>query len=330
MAKIDKMLEMITSRNIERAVLIGDRPFQLFAGGRKVEGSLTPAAQLQEILEEITPLQFLSLLRDGGAFHFRHTSPYGDFDIGAENFVGTLQVTISPAKPHSLAPKGKLYSTSQAEIPTAAQEPVPGAHDTTPQPILDSSDIDLMPAATAPLSIPPPPTPMPPAPLVSSTDLAQAGISCAVHPDRTAAGVCSYSGKFYCAECLVEIDGKNYGKENLSHVLAAAKQGTPQVVIHNTPQAIAAPVVNTAVYTHAPAPIAVAHSPRSRVVAGLLGLFFGGLGLHRFYLGYTAVGLLQILVTCISCGWGAIWGFIEGIIILCGGMNDAEGRPLQA
>src|SRR5690349_18952487 len=109
MAKIDKMLEMIATRSIERAVLVSDRPFQLWTAGRKVEGSITPGPQLLEVMQEITPPQFLPNLNEGGAFHFRHTSSHGVFDIGAENFVGSLQVTITPAKAHSLSPKGALY-----------------------------------------------------------------------------------------------------------------------------------------------------------------------------------------------------------------------------
>jgi hypothetical protein len=68
---------------------------------------------------------------------------------------------------------------------------------------------------------------------------------------------------------------------------------------------------------------------RSQLVAGLLGIFLGGLGVHRFYLGYTAIGVAQLLVTFVTCGLGAVWGFIEGILILTGSLNaDAEGKPL--
>jgi ribosomal protein L40E len=68
---------------------------------------------------------------------------------------------------------------------------------------------------------------------------------------------------------------------------------------------------------------------RSQLVAGLLGIILGGLGVHRFYLGYTAIGVAQLLVTFATCGLGAVWGFIEGILILTGGINvDADGKPL--
>lgn len=79
------------------------------------------------------------------------------------------------------------------------------------------------------------------------------------------------------------------------------------------------------------------YSHRNKIVAGLLGIFLGGLGIHRFYLGYTGVGLLMLLLTVVagkvtlgvSCGFVQLWGMIEGIVILCGGFNDADGRPLR-
>jgi len=69
---------------------------------------------------------------------------------------------------------------------------------------------------------------------------------------------------------------------------------------------------------------------KSKLAAGLLGIFVGGFGVHRFYLGYIGIGVIQIIVTLITLGVGALWGFVEGILILAGAMNkDAQGRPLR-
>ena len=70
---------------------------------------------------------------------------------------------------------------------------------------------------------------------------------------------------------------------------------------------------------------------KSRIAAGVLGIFLGGLGIHRFYLGYVAIGVLQIVVTILTCGLGQIWGFIEGVCILAGAAitTDADGRPMR-
>ncbi len=67
---------------------------------------------------------------------------------------------------------------------------------------------------------------------------------------------------------------------------------------------------------------------KSRLIAGILGILLGGLGVHNFYLGFIGKGIAQI---CLSfCfGIGAIWGLIEGILILVGSINcDANGIPL--
>ncbi|WP_052566803.1 TM2 domain-containing protein [Candidatus Magnetobacterium casense] len=67
---------------------------------------------------------------------------------------------------------------------------------------------------------------------------------------------------------------------------------------------------------------------KNKTIAGILGVFLGSLGIHRFYLGYTGIGIAQLLLT-FSTGLGAIWGLVEGILILTGTINkDAQGRPL--
>lgn len=69
---------------------------------------------------------------------------------------------------------------------------------------------------------------------------------------------------------------------------------------------------------------------KSKMAAGLLGIFLGAWGIHNFYLGNTSRGVIQIVVTIVTCGIGGIWGIIEGIMILCGSINtDANGVPLK-
>jgi len=65
---------------------------------------------------------------------------------------------------------------------------------------------------------------------------------------------------------------------------------------------------------------------KSRLAAGLLGILLGGWGIHNFYLGYTNKAIVQIIVTLVTCGIGGLWGFIEGVLILVGNINeDANG-----
>jgi len=76
-------------------------------------------------------------------------------------------------------------------------------------------------------------------------------------------------------------------------------------------------------------PAAEADFPRrSRLTTGLLGVFLGWLGAHRFYTGHYGIGIYQILAS-IFTGIGVLWGIIEGIVILMNGdFRDAHGRPL--
>ena len=69
---------------------------------------------------------------------------------------------------------------------------------------------------------------------------------------------------------------------------------------------------------------------KSKLVAGLLGIFLGAFGIHNFYLGNTGRAVLQIILTFVTCGIASLWGFIEGILILCGNIKtDANGMPLS-
>ncbi|MGY4644193.1 TM2 domain-containing protein [Cellulomonas sp. URHB0016] len=80
---------------------------------------------------------------------------------------------------------------------------------------------------------------------------------------------------------------------------------------------------------------------RSRVAAGLLGVFLGAFGLHRMYLGYWRRGLTMLAVTVVggffTLGLAAVlmgvWGFAEGLLYLSVRRGrfarDARGRPLR-
>lgn len=73
---------------------------------------------------------------------------------------------------------------------------------------------------------------------------------------------------------------------------------------------------------------------KSKMAAGLLGIFLGAFGVHNFYLGYTGKAVAQLLITILSCGTlsfaSGIWGLIEGILILTGSITvDGNGMPLR-
>ena len=71
---------------------------------------------------------------------------------------------------------------------------------------------------------------------------------------------------------------------------------------------------------------------KSKTTALLLSFFLGGLGIDRFYLGYTGLGVAKLL----TCGGLGIWSLIDFIMICTGSLRPAdgslyvgEGRPAQ-
>ena len=80
----------------------------------------------------------------------------------------------------------------------------------------------------------------------------------------------------------------------------------------------------------------VTTSQKEKVVAGLLAIFLGQLGIHNFYLGYTKKAVIQLVICLVGCwffGIGTlvtwIWAIVEAVKIFSGDMPDAKGNPLK-
>lgn len=68
------------------------------------------------------------------------------------------------------------------------------------------------------------------------------------------------------------------------------------------------------------------YSEKSKIVAGVLQLTLGSLGIGRFYMGNVGIGIAQLL----TCGGLGIWALIDGIMLLTGSSaTDSEGRVLR-
>jgi hypothetical protein len=75
-------------------------------------------------------------------------------------------------------------------------------------------------------------------------------------------------------------------------------------------------------------------SDKTKLAAGLLGIFLGVFGVGRFYRGQVGLGIAQLAVSVFSCGIGTLWGFIEGIIVLMAAPGspsslDSNGRVMR-
>ena len=75
---------------------------------------------------------------------------------------------------------------------------------------------------------------------------------------------------------------------------------------------------------------------KNKLLAGLLALFLGGMGIHRFYLGYIKIGIVQLSLWVLGYFTGGItwvivqiWALIESILIFLGKIKDSEGNDLE-
>ena len=67
-------------------------------------------------------------------------------------------------------------------------------------------------------------------------------------------------------------------------------------------------------------------SSKNRSVAALLAFFFGVFGAHRFYVGKTVSGIIQLA----TLGGLGVWALIDLIIILCGDFTDDDDLRVVA
>lgn len=75
---------------------------------------------------------------------------------------------------------------------------------------------------------------------------------------------------------------------------------------------------------------------KNKLIAGLLALFLGGMGVHRFYLGYITIGVVQLVLWILGYFTGGltwiiteIWAIVECILIFVGKIKDSSGNSLE-
>ena len=73
----------------------------------------------------------------------------------------------------------------------------------------------------------------------------------------------------------------------------------------------------------------IPYSDKSKLVAGLLQILIP-IGIGRFYIGDNKTGVIQLIVTFVTCGIGSLWSVIDGIIMLATDSKDAQGYMLRS
>ena len=128
----------------------------------------------------------------------------------------------------------------------------------------------------------------------------------------------------YCGAPLQQAQPVQQPAQPVQQPYAAPQQPVqPPYAAPQQPYVVQQPLMVTAGYPQ-----------KSKIAAGLLGIFLGSLGVHNFYLGYTGKAVAQLLISLLTCGVCAfvsgIWGLVEGIMILTGSIAvDGKNVPLK-
>lgn len=118
----------------------------------------------------------------------------------------------------------------------------------------------------------------------------------------------------YCPQCGAPVNAVDGKCEYCGAVVPNVAPVQPQAQAQPQPQVV---------YVQQPVYSERSNWPiKSKVIAGVLALLLGGIGVHKFYLGKTGMGVLYLLFS-----WTLIPGFvsfIEGIILLCSSDENFE------
>ncbi|MDR1536831.1 MAG: NINE protein [Clostridiales bacterium] len=171
---------------------------------------------------------------------------------------------------------------------------------------------------------------------------------CSNHDQSPANGICVACGKPFCSDCLVEVNGRNYCHRHAGEALDRPKYEQPQASPSSAQQQdgyahqknccnhqppYTQPQHGQNVYAQPPyvQPVNVynyaSSEPlrKSRVVAFILCLFMGGIGIHRFYVGKIGTGIIWFLTFGLfGLGW-----LIDILLIALGAFRDYSGQPLD-
>ena len=137
-------------------------------------------------------------------------------------------------------------------------------------------------------------------------------MKCYYHDNKEVVAACTECGRFICEECKVNINGKAVCKSCVENNIFSSNQGY-KYNRYNYNRSNQQGYNNYDVRKS---------TQKSWLVTLLLCLFVGTLGVHRFYVGKIATGILQLL----TFGGFGIWTLVDFILIACKKFTDAKGN----
>lgn len=148
-------------------------------------------------------------------------------------------------------------------------------------------------------------------------------MNCSIHPNRLADKTCASCNKYFCDECLVDINGVYYCKEDAANLVNRVNPNYDRQYGYENPNYSDPRQSNVNNYHyHYDAPQYYPY--KNRLVALLLCIFLGLGGVHRFYVGKVGTGILYLLTGGLfGIGW-----VIDIILIALGSFRDKYGYPL--
>lgn len=153
-------------------------------------------------------------------------------------------------------------------------------------------------------------------------------VNCYVHAEASSVGTCVGCGKFICENCNTEIKRKNYCKSCVDELFDDSKRkierlednmnkNQPMVFMNAGGASSSSSSSSSAAVGNEGQAFGLT---KSKTTAGLLAIFLGGLGIHKFYLGKWGWGILYILFCWTYIP--SLIGLIEGIIYLVSNQNN--------
>lgn len=152
-------------------------------------------------------------------------------------------------------------------------------------------------------------------------------MKCTNHPEVDAAGMCVYCGKPFCKDCLIEVKGKFYCKDDIGNVIDEAKNSSSAAPVINITNSNESSNVNTNTNTNINGKGGIPVSEKSKLVALVLCIFgfFGFAGLHKIYVGKIGSGLIYFF----TFGWFFVGTVLDLLSIIGGKFRDKYGFYLK-